>query len=85
MISLELNKKDKKLFVGISSEHSDEILKRQEEEEFLSRLGDWKIIIESVKKEEDEKEHDDIIEALINIISPVPVVSLEVDEEKIFC
>ncbi|MEQ8169606.1 MAG: hypothetical protein ABRQ38_12000, partial [Candidatus Eremiobacterota bacterium] len=58
------------------------ILKRQEEEEFLARLGDWKIVIEPVKKEEYEKEHDDIIDTLVNIISPVPVVSLEVDEEK---
>ncbi|MEQ8189602.1 MAG: transcription termination factor NusA [Candidatus Eremiobacterota bacterium] len=82
IISLELNKKDKKLFVGISSEYSEEILKRQEEEEFLARLGDWKIVIEPVKKEEYEKEHDDIIDTLVNIISPVSVVSLEVDEEK---
>jgi transcription antitermination factor NusA-like protein len=35
-----------------------------------------------VKNEENEIEHDDIIETLINIISPVAVVSLEVDEEK---
>ncbi len=82
MISLELNKKDKKLLVGISSEDSDGILKRQEEEEFLARLGEWKIIIEPVKKEEYEQEHDDVIETLVNIISPVPVVSLEVDEEN---
>jgi len=82
IISLELNKKDKKLLVGISSEDSDGILKRQEEEEFLARLGEWKIIIEPVKKEEYEQEHDDVIESLVNIISPVPVVSLEVDEEN---
>jgi N utilization substance protein A len=82
IISLELNKKEKKLLAGISSKHMEEILKRQEEQEFLSRLGDWKIIIEAVKNEENEIEHDDIIETLINIISPVAVVSLEVDEEK---
>ncbi len=82
IISLELNKKDKKLLVGISSENSEEVLKRQKEEEVLSRLGEWKIIIEPVKKEEYEQEQDDMIETLVNIISPVPVVSLEVDEEK---
>lgn len=82
IISLELNKKDKKLLVGISSEDSEEVLKRQKEEEVLSRLGEWKIIIEPVKKEEYEQEQDDMIETLVNIISPVPVVSLEVDEEK---
>ncbi len=84
IISLELNKKDKKLFVGISSEVTGDIIKRQKEEEFLTTLGEWKIIIESVKKEEYEKEQDDIIETLVNVISPVPVVSLEVDEEKYF-
>lgn len=82
IISLELNKKDKKLLVGISSEDSEEVLKRQKEEDVLSRLGEWKIIIEPVKKEEYEQEQDDMIETLVNIISPVPVVSLEVDEEK---
>jgi len=71
IISLELNKKEKKLLLGISCENMDEILKKQEEDEFLSRLGNWKIIIHPVKKDENEMEQDEIIESLLNIISPL--------------
>jgi len=83
IISLELDNKEKRLLVGISSENRDEALKKQEMYEYLSELGEWKILIESVlEKEEKQISEEDIIKNLIDFISPIPIISLEIEEGK---
>jgi len=79
IVSLKLNKKEKKLLLSIYEKDISEVRKKQEENISLSKLGEWNIVPEPLVEEGLD---ESLIPVLLEAISPVNVISLEIEEKE---
>jgi len=79
IVSLKLNKKDRKLLLSIYEKDLSEVRKKQEENISLSKLGEWNIVLDPLVEEGLD---ESLIPVLLEAISPVNVISLEIEEKE---